>query len=60
MANIPQCINYQYFYITWDKSFPYGCKAMGFKSYKKPSLVVQESSGNYCLAFISKQTYVFY
>lgn len=26
------CVRCAYFYITWEKKFPYGCKAMKFKS----------------------------
>lgn len=49
-----RCVKCQYYYITWDKTFPYGCKAMGFKSHKVPSAVVKESSGQDCLAFTPK------
>ncbi|XER11132.1 hypothetical protein SATMO3_13020 [Sporomusa aerivorans] len=55
MTEPPRCIQCQHYYITWDRVFPYGCKAMGFKSYKTPSAVVRESSGSECLAFVSKQ-----
>lgn len=54
MSKAPKCIKCQYYYITWDKTFPYGCKAMGFKSYKTPAAVVKESSGQECLAFAEK------
>lgn len=56
MSTAPNCNKCQHYYITWDKVFPYGCKAMGFKSYKIPSVVVRESSGQECLAFTEKQT----
>lgn len=49
------CIKCLYYYITWDKVFPYGCKAMGFKSPRIPAAVVKESSGQECLAFVEKQ-----
>ncbi|WP_371364487.1 hypothetical protein SRRS_51810 [Sporomusa rhizae] len=51
-----RCVGCQHYYITWDKTFPYGCKAMGFKSYKTPSAVVWESSGRECLAFLDKKS----
>lgn len=54
MSQTPKCVKCQHYYITWDKTFPYGCKAMGFKSYKTPATVVRESSGQECLAFIKK------
>ena len=49
------CFNCRHFYITWDKSFPYGCKAMGFKSKEISSDVVQQSSGTKCLYFEKKE-----
>lgn len=50
------CLRCRYYYITWDKSFPYGCKAIGFKSQESPSAVVFKSSGIACLMFESKET----
>ncbi len=55
MSETPKCIKCEYYYITWDKVFPYGCKAMGFKSYKTPASVVWEASGRVCMAFTEKQ-----
>lgn len=54
MNDNPRCIKCQHYQITWDRNFPYGCKAMGFKSHKTPSAVVLESSGQPCLAFVAK------
>ncbi|MGA1868859.1 MAG: uracil-DNA glycosylase [bacterium] len=48
------CYKCHYFYITWDKNFPYGCKAMGFKTKKTPSAMVRESSGFVCQSFKKK------
>ena len=47
----PDCLLCQHYYITWDVSFPYGCRAMDFKSRRKPQLDVLESSGSPCLRF---------
>ena len=49
------CFQCGYFYITWEKNFPYGCKAMGFKSKKIPMKAVYENSGTECLSFSPKQ-----
>jgi hypothetical protein len=49
------CFNCRHFYITWDKSFPKGCEAIGFKSEKMPSVVVYEASGTACLRFAKKE-----
>ncbi len=43
-----------HFYITWDKNFPYGCRAMGFKSKEMPSLAVLKNSERECLLFKDK------
>jgi len=43
------CHKCEHYYVTWDKEFPYGCKAMGFKSKQLPSIVVRVSSDRECL-----------
>ncbi len=48
------CRDCQFFYVTWQVSTPYGCKAHGFKSAQLPSLVVFASSGEHCLLFRRK------
>ncbi|MCX8128711.1 MAG: uracil-DNA glycosylase [Clostridia bacterium] len=48
------CIKCQYFYVTWDKHFPKGCKLFGFKSRNMPSVTVMESTGSKCSNFILK------
>jgi hypothetical protein len=42
------------FYITWEAAFPYGCRAMDFKSVRLPSLDVADADGQECLAFQDK------
>jgi hypothetical protein len=51
--NCRQCIHY---YVTWDKSFPYGCRAMRFKSKMTPSAEVHINSGKPCLLFSIKKS----
>ncbi len=51
----PNCYTCKFFYVTWDKHFPYGCKAMGFKSSRLPSIEVISASGQMCLHYKSKQ-----
>jgi hypothetical protein len=48
------CNRCKHYYITWDKNFPYGCRAMGFKSHETPSVSVYKSSGMECLLFVQK------
>ena len=49
------CTCCSYYYVTWDKRFPYGCKAMGFKSERYPCRVVQATSGMECQMFEQKK-----
>ncbi|OPX96649.1 MAG: hypothetical protein A4E59_01064 [Syntrophorhabdus sp. PtaB.Bin027] len=51
-----KCVDCIHFYITWDKYYPKGCKAMGFKSAGMPSTLVHKTSGTKCLRFEMKQT----
>lgn len=44
------CFKCRHFYITWDKSFPYGCMAIGFKAKNMPSEEVYAASGEECLS----------
>lgn len=49
------CRNCIYFYITWDRNFPNGCKLYGFKSKQMPNILVYQSSGSRCTSFKSKK-----
>jgi len=49
------CFKCKHFYITWDKRFPYGCRAFGFKSKLLPSIEVFKASGQKCLQFTPKE-----
>lgn len=49
------CHKCEYYYVTWDKKFPHGCKAMEFKSMQLPSIVVFASSKRECLLFKKKE-----
>lgn len=49
------CFQCKYFYITWDKNFPNGCKAFGFKSRQMPATVVKGASTENCGAFEKKE-----
>jgi hypothetical protein len=52
--NIINCFKCKHFIITWDKSRPYGCNTLGFKSKVLPSLEVYRSSGEKCMLFTPK------
>ena len=51
----PNCAECVHYFITWDTKFPYGCRAMGFKSKNNPHRDVLESSGKPCLMFALRQ-----
>jgi len=48
------CRDCKFYYITWDRNFPYGCRAMGFKGKQQPSYMVYKSSGIKCQLFQKK------
>jgi hypothetical protein len=48
------CRTCKYFYVTWDRNFPNGCKAYGFKSQEFPSVFVYKSSGSACKGYVKK------
>jgi len=48
------CRKCKHFHVTWDRVFPYGCNAMGFKSAVLPSIEVFRSSGMPCLKYEQK------
>jgi hypothetical protein len=54
MENKINCQKCRFFYITWDRKFPKGCKQFGFKTSKMPSALVKESSGQPCFHFEEK------
>jgi len=48
------CFKCKFFYVTWDPKHPNGCKAMGFKTKRLPSVIVFQSSGNPCQVYKEK------
>jgi hypothetical protein len=48
------CRECRYYLVTWDRSFPHGCRAHKFKSKKLPALEVFEASGLQCLLFAAR------
>jgi hypothetical protein len=49
------CHKCEHYYVTWDKNFPHGCKAIGFKSKQLPSIEVRVSSYLDCLLVAGKK-----
>ncbi|WP_322996065.1 hypothetical protein [Castellaniella sp.] len=50
------CNQCAHFYITFDPRLPYGCRSMGFKSYRLPEHDVRAATGHACLSFTPKET----
>lgn len=49
------CRKCKYFYITWDKVLPYGCRLHQMKTHLIPSQLVKRASGHDCLGFELKK-----
>ena len=50
-ANIFDCKKCKHLYVTYDKFYPWGCKAFGFKLKKYPYNEVYSISGMKCALF---------
>ena len=50
-----RCLNCKHYFITYDESFPYGCRKLGFKSRTSPKNAVFEMSTMNCLYFAAKE-----
>jgi hypothetical protein len=50
-----RCTRCAHYFITHDPAFPYGCRALDFKSWRPPMLDVLESSGQPCLYFQARE-----
>jgi hypothetical protein len=51
------CHKCRHYYVTWEKEHPHGCRAIGFKSIRLPSIEVKASSGKDCLYFQLKRIF---
>ncbi len=49
-----QCRTCRHYFITWDRKFPHGCRAAGFRSAAMPHLEVFAASGRQCLLYEKK------
>lgn len=54
IMNKINCKKCKYYFVTWEKQRPHGCRAYGFKSPQIPSMVVFQSSGYDCCQFKQK------
>ena len=49
------CFFCEHFFITYERKYPYGCRAIGFKSARMPSVDVYSNSEMDCALFIRKE-----
>jgi len=49
------CHRCRHYYVTWDKNFPFGCRAMEFKGRQMPATVVRRTTGGSCLLYQEKR-----
>jgi hypothetical protein len=52
----PKCAKCAHYFITYDPRFPYGCRAMNFKSRSLPQNEVEAASGMACQTFQARST----
>jgi hypothetical protein len=49
------CFSCEHFYITYEQKYPYGCRMIGFKSARMPSVDVYINSDMECGLFLPKE-----
>ena len=49
------CFSCEHFYITYEQRYPYGCRIIGFKSVRMPSIDVYVNSHIECGLFVQKE-----
>lgn len=49
------CFFCEHFFITYEVKYPYGCRAMGFKSARMPSVDVYNNSEMDCALYVRKE-----
>ena len=50
----PSCYKCRHYYVTWESSHPYGCRAWKFKTPLNPNIAVLNASGKDCQLFEEK------
>ncbi|MCZ7586351.1 MAG: uracil-DNA glycosylase [Deltaproteobacteria bacterium] len=49
------CRRCRHYFVTWDRRFPHGCRALDFKSKTMPCVEVVAASGMPCEVFAQKK-----
>jgi len=47
----PDCLACRHYFVTYEPSFPHGCRAFAIRTKRLPADEVRLSSGRDCLAF---------
>jgi len=55
-SSTPICVDCQHYFVTWDSTFPRGCRAFKIKTKRMPALEVRDADGRNCLQFLAKKT----
>jgi general stress protein 26 len=55
MKNKINCLACKFYYVTWDRNHPHGCRAMGFKGKEIPSMTVLKTTGKKCRLYEKKK-----
>jgi hypothetical protein len=55
MKNKINCFACKFYYVTWDRNHPHGCRAMGFKGKEIPSMTVLKTTGDKCRFYEEKK-----
>ena len=50
----PDCLRCKNYFVTYEASWPHGCRVFEFKSKQLPAGLVRESSGRPCKAFAAR------
>ncbi|MBN2658205.1 MAG: hypothetical protein JXR86_14190 [Spirochaetales bacterium] len=51
----PNCLQCEHYYVTWDLSFPRGCKMFGIKAVQFPAVEVKKNTGRDCPSFVKSK-----
>lgn len=50
----PNCLKCKYYYVTWEKGTPHGCKIYGIKSQNHPTQIVAAAGQGECQGYTPK------
>lgn len=54
VGTLINCLFCEHFHLTREARFPYGCRALGFKTFRMPSVDVFYASEKDCSLFVRK------